>query len=462
MTQPLDHERNRNRDRSLARFIAKTAGGTFVLRLFYLGSGFITTLMLTRWIGAEGLGVYNFVVSWVVLVAIFVKFGFEDYLVRETAAARGRGDDETAGRLWRFAKAFTLCGSVLACAAFCGVLTFFDFANQHLENAFWIGILLVPMLSLIALYRGRFRANKQVLNSQVPEYLIRPILLMASIGILMGLAVPGQPVIALLINVVATFMAMAFCMFASMSDWSKVIKTDGRASASNGSAKTGQAAGPLDWLLGAFPFVLIAGISIINQRTDRLMLGAMLDMQSVGFYSVAVQMAMVVNFTLVGLNQAIAPLVAERHDSDRSQELQHSLIRATNLATLGSVAIVVSLVLLGPIVLNVFGAEFSNSYLPMIILSVGQLVNVASGPVGTLLSMSRHERFVGFGMATSVVFNLLLNYVLIPKYGVSGAAIATAVSVGIWNLMMVFFAKRILGINANLGAFLIPEKQVIN
>ena len=61
--------------RSLSRFIAKTAGGTFVLRVFYLASGFITTLLLTRWIGAEGLGIYNFVISWVVLIAIFVKFG---------------------------------------------------------------------------------------------------------------------------------------------------------------------------------------------------------------------------------------------------------------------------------------------------------------------------------------------------------------------------------------------------
>jgi O-antigen/teichoic acid export membrane protein len=460
MTPPLTHQRNR--DRSLGRFIAKTAGGTFVLRLFYLASGFITTLMLTRWIGAEGLGVYNFVVSWVVLVAIFVKFGFEDYLVRETAAARGRGDEETASRLWKFARAFTVVSSAVACLVFYGVVAFFEFTNRHLENAFWIGILLIPMLSLIALYRGRFRANKQILNSQVPEYLIRPILLMASIGMLMWLAVPGQPVVALLINVVATFMAMAFCMFASIADWDKATNDEAGTSGANQEAKTRKPPSASDWLLGAFPFVLIAGISIVNQRTDRLMLGAMLDMQAVGFYSVAVQMAMVVNFTLVGLNQAIAPLVAERHDSNRSRELQHSLMRATNLATLGSLAIVVALVLLGPIVLNFFGAEFSSSYLPMIILSVGQLMNVASGPVGTLLSMSRHERFVGVGMATSVVFNLLLNYVLIPKYGVSGAAIATAVSVGIWNLMMVFFAKRILGINANLGALLIPEKQVEN
>ena len=72
--------------------------------------------------------------------------------------------------------------------------------------------------------------------------------------------------------------------------------------------------------------------------------------------------------------------------------------------------------------------------------------------------MSRHERFVGIGMSISVVCNILLNYMLIPSYGVSGAAIATALSVGIWNLLMVVFAKRHLGIDANAGAVLIPNK----
>ena len=94
----------------------------------------------------------------------------------------------------------------------------------------------------------------------------------------------------------------------------------------------------------------------------------------------------------------------------------------------------------------------------MIILAVGQLLNVASGPVGTILSMSRQERFVGIGMLASVVCNILLNYLLIPQYGVNGAAIATAISVGVWNLLMIVFAKRILGINANAGAILIPSK----
>lgn len=73
--------------------------------------------------------------------------------------------------------------------------------------------------------------------------------------------------------------------------------------------------------------------------------------------------------------------------------------------------------------------------------------------------MSRRERFVGIGMSVSVVCNVLLNYLLIPLHGANGAAIATMISVGVWNLLMVVFAKRTLGINANAGAVLIPKKS---
>ena len=445
---------------ALDKFVAKTAGGTFLLQVFYLASGFITTLLLTRWIGVEGLGAYNFVTSWMLLVVILVVFGLEDYLVRETAAARGRQDPQTATRLWNFSRGFILTFSLIAVACIYCLLPWLNFEDLNLRPTFMVGPIMIPLVSMIAIYRGRFRANKQIIKSLIPECLIRPILLMTTIGLLLWSTTPGNPATALLINVIATFVAMAFCMLAAHLTGPETVDPSqaNLSPASEDHFFPGYLKASKTWLIGSLPFVVIAGISIINQRTDRLMLGALQDIKSVGLYSVAVQMAMVVNFTLLGLNQAIAPLVAERHDANRSKELQKTLIQATNIATLGSLLIVAALVALGPIVLAIFGPDFSDSYLPMIILAVGQLLNVASGPVGTILSMSRQERFVGIGMLASVVCNILLNFLLIPRYGVNGAAIATAVSVGVWNLLMVVFAKRILGIEANIGSYLIPSK----
>ena len=447
------------------KFIVRSAGGTFLLQLFYLASGFATTLLLTKWLGIGGLGAYNFVISWMILITIFVRFGFEEYLVRETAAAQALATPKFLTGLWNFSRCFVLASSGLACGLVLAIVYSIDFENTALTYSFTLGVCMIPILAMTALYRGRFRAHKAVFHSQMPDSLIRPLLLMLIVIWLMS-AGPGDPWTAILVNVVATGIALGYCLLAmpfvtqktSALDVSKNLQLPKAIPNEENSIESGDHWPALNWLMGALPFVLIAGIAIVNQRLDRLMLGALQDMQSVGLYSVAVQMAMVVSFTLIGLNQAVAPLVAERCDSNRSQELQYSLLRATNFATAGSLLIVMALVLFGPIVLAAFGPEFSDSYLPMIILAVGQLLNVASGPVGTLLSMSRHERLVGFGMAVSVVCNIVLNYLLIPLYGVNGAAIATAVSVGVWNVLLVIFAKRILGINTNACAFLIPNR----
>ena len=425
-----------------------------LLRSFCLASGFVTTLLMTHWLGAEGLGVYNYAISWIVLVVIFVKFGFEEFLIRETAARQATDDHETVHRLWNFARLFVIGGSMVAIAIFLIVISRVEFENITLRNTLLIGLAMIPLLSLLGLYRGVFRANKRIINSQLPEFVIRPIVLMSSFASLLLLNVVGSASIAIMVNVLATLCALLFCFWTAKNN-----KQEPSVQPATETKHTTAPHSIKSWLLGAMPFVLIAGIHIINQRTDRLMLGSLLDMESVGLYSVAMQMALVVNFTLLGINQAVAPLVAERYEADRHHELQSILIRATTYATAGSLLIVLGLACLGGWVLPIFGPEFTASYYPLLILAAGQLINVAAGPVGELLTMSRKVHIVGIGVGISAVANIVLNLWLIPIYGIIGAAIATSVSMAVWNLVLVAFAKYQLGVSTNLLAQLIPAAQ---
>ena len=434
---------NRKRAKGVDRFIAKAASGTFILRIFYLASGFATTLLLTRWLGAASLGVYNFVISWVVLTVIFVKFGFENYLTREIAAFSGEDNFASVKAVWTFATRFVILTAVIAIAAYAVVLPFVTFENPRVIPTFYLGLAMLPLLAWLGVYKGLFRGTKQIIVSQVPEFLIRPIFLMIVVGLFLLFSLPGRSEYAILINVVGTLIALVFCI--ARNPHRDRMVTSEKASVSPGV-----------WLAGAFPFMLIAGIHIFNQRTDRLMLGAMLDMEAVGIYSVAIQMSLVVNFPLLGITAAVGPLVAEREKANQQSELQHALIKSTAVATVVAVAIVIALAIFGPYVLMIFGPEFDAAYAPLIVLSLGQLANVAAGPAGAILSMSRHENLVAWGVFSSAILNVILNYCLIPVWGIFGAAMATAISMFCWNFVLVIIAKRKLGISSNLGACLIP------
>jgi O-antigen/teichoic acid export membrane protein len=95
----------------------------------------------------------------------------------------------------------------------------------------------------------------------------------------------------------------------------------------------------------------------------------------------------------------------------------------------------------------VFGPEFERGSTALSILLVGQVVNVAAGPVGVLLTMTGHEKRVAAAVGASACCNLLLNLLLIPRFGIEGAAVASAVSLILWNAAMLLWSLRRLRIN---------------
>jgi len=97
--------------------------------------------------------------------------------------------------------------------------------------------------------------------------------------------------------------------------------------------------------------------------------------------------------------------------------------------------------------LSWYGEGYEDSYVTMVILLCGQFVNVFAGSVGYLLIVSKNEKYSFIGMGVSVVMNILLNILLIKDYGIEGVAIATAVSMAAWNLIMLYYLRKKTGIN---------------
>jgi O-antigen/teichoic acid export membrane protein len=96
-------------------------------------------------------------------------------------------------------------------------------------------------------------------------------------------------------------------------------------------------------------------------------------------------------------------------------------------------------------IMSAFGAEFSDGAMLLVILSLGQLVNVISGSVNALLSMCGFESDLRNILLTSGGFAILLSVVLTRTYGVQGTAIATAVALVVQNIYAVWIVKKRLG-----------------
>jgi O-antigen/teichoic acid export membrane protein len=102
-----------------------------------------------------------------------------------------------------------------------------------------------------------------------------------------------------------------------------------------------------------------------------------------------------------------------------------------------------AIVLLGkPLLAAALGPAFSDAYVPMAIIAVGQLLGVTAGPVGVLLAMTGHEVSVARVLALTALVSVVLTVLLAKLFGVAGAAVATSVSLVLARSLLRAVARR--------------------
>lgn len=208
-----------------------------------------------------------------------------------------------------------------------------------------------------------------------------------------------------------------------------------------------------EWMSVAIPLLIISGMSMVMGQMDTVMLGALIGTDVAGIYSSAQRISTLVLFGLQAVNTMAAPMISELYYAGRIKELQ----RMVTLASWGIFAVTsigsVVLIFLGHWILSLFGQAFVIGYLPLIILLIGNVINALCGSVGFILNMTGNQKISGRIIAGGLVINFLLNLCLIPKWNMTGAAIATATGMIYWNLFMVIVVIRKLKINPTICRF---------
>ena len=105
--------------------------------------------------------------------------------------------------------------------------------------------------------------------------------------------------------------------------------------------------------------------------------------------------------------------------------------------------------------LGIFGKEFVMGTIAFLILSVGRLISSLSGPAGNILQMTNNQNIYAKILFVGALVNIVLNYILIPIYGINGAAIASMFSLVVWNVLMIYEVRRRFG----FYTFYIPLKN---
>jgi len=192
----------------------------------------------------------------------------------------------------------------------------------------------------------------------------------------------------------------------------------------------------------------LAGIfAMLTLRVDRLLVGYFLPASEVGIYQAASQAAMLSAIILSAFNAIFSPMIARLHHQGQMERLDELFKVSTKWGLYASLPLFLVLVVAPRQVMTVaFGQPYAKGAIPMLIMAGGQLINAGTGAVGFLLIMTGHQKQWLAVSSASFLINIALGWVLIPRLGLNGAAVAVAVAVAMLFLSGLAQVRRLLGL----------------
>ncbi len=412
-------------------------------------------LLLVRFAGLETYGIYVYALSWVSVLVLPAQLGFDRVLIRFVAAYRAMGNWAALSGLLRASAATTFVISVVV-----GVLATVvavrcvNSGGKDLLATLMVAFLVVLPLQALnnlrtgALYGLREVSAAEALTDLLPNTLM--VLLAPALWLWVTRGSGGQLGAPLLMALKGAAVGAAVILGALWLYRRSPVQT--RLSVPEYHYGT--------WLRVALPQLFIAGQFALLKRADAIMIGALISTDEAGFYAAASRISDLVLFVYVVASGILAPLISELHSGGRSRELQGLIAfaaRSIFVATLVAAAVVG---LLSGFGLSLFGSEFLVAHPALLILMLGNFLHVIWGLAGFVMSMTGHQTTAAWFGGAAVLMNLALNAALIPRWGMAGAATATAIATTMLHLGMSLYVWRRLGIRTSVALFLTRAMRV--
>lgn len=193
-------------------------------------------------------------------------------------------------------------------------------------------------------------------------------------------------------------------------------------------------------------FWLIATLAVGSQHGVQLISSVWLSVEEISVLAVSIQLKSVVALILVSVNLILAPRISANYHSGRNAQLRSVVKKGVVFTTLISLPILFFSFFFGDVGLAVlYGEGYSKGFTALKILVVGEFVNAACGPVGYLLTMTDHEKYLRKTTVFSITVSIVLVFLLTPIFGIIGVASAITISAILHNLIATYFVFSKLG-----------------
>jgi O-antigen/teichoic acid export membrane protein len=195
----------------------------------------------------------------------------------------------------------------------------------------------------------------------------------------------------------------------------------------------------------ARPIFIATGYGIILAWSDILALSLFRGASDVAIYGTASKVAMIFGLLIASVNSVIAPEIANAYLEKNMKKFRDLSQISTRLMLVVSAPIIALIEIFAKNIMTIFGQEFLIGGLLLQILCFGQLINIACGSVGYVLSMSKNDYEVKKIVEIVALFNILGVGIFSYLWGAVGASLIAMFTICGWNILMLLKIKKIFG-----------------
>jgi len=420
--------------------LIKGSAAAFGVKVFAALAAFIFNVFIARLLGAGGSGIFFLASTIIAFAATLSRVGMENVLVRSIAADVASSGGSKVSAIYRKVLLYPSIVSVFAVLIVFLSSSFISgdlLSKPELEHPLALMSLAIPALALLALHAHALQGLRKSAASVSVLSVFTPIFgSVLAVAVVPSYGVQG----AVVAFVVSAFLTLVV----GRVFWVK-YRPSLKNAASNWSGS--------DLFARSMPLFAIVVLNQVITWSPMIFLGVWETNENIGIFSAATRTAMLTSFVLVAVNTIAAPKFAALHEIGDKEGLGRLARSSAILMMALAFPILVFFTIFPEWTLSIFGEQFRVGANVLTILAVGQYVNVATGSVGYLLIMSGNEKVMRNNLFVSASLGLLLSIVLIPRFGVVGAAISASVTLSLQNIIAYYLVRKRLGISIYVKGF---------
>lgn len=407
--------------------IAKNAGysGSGIMASYLVG--FFSSIIVTRVIGANNYGTFLLANSIFSISHLVATLGLDQGVLRYVSLYSAKNDQARVNGSILFCSRVTLVASILVAVIlffFAPLLSNKVFQEPNFIIALRVLIIGLPFFAVAGIYLTSLQGLQLIKLKTLIDMVVLPLsrLVFILILFLLGFKLLGVLWATVLSNVICFALAFYYLQKKRQELSSKIDAICEKRQIITFSS----------------PLFFEGVFFILTNSIDILMLGYFVSSAEVGVYGVALKLCLLVILPLTAFNMIFAPIISNLYSRNEKKTLEKLFKTVTKWISTISLAVFFILALFAKPILSIFGQDFVAGATVLLILLFSKFIDAATGSVGYVLKMSGRPKINMVNSALLCISIIIMNLLLIPKYGITGAAMGTAFSVIMLNIIRLF------------------------